>query len=89
MEHPIRKSIERTGPGGSFGIRPGDVVADVERRRVSAALPAPATGAKGKIIAVDIHADFVESVREKIIRNGWKNVHAVLGTEKDPALPQG
>jgi ubiquinone/menaquinone biosynthesis C-methylase UbiE len=46
-----------------------------------------AVGEKGKVIAQDIHADFLGQVRQKIINNGWTNVEVVLGTEKNPKLP--
>jgi len=88
MEHPIRKSIERTGDlVTSLGIRRGDVIADIGTG-VGYLLPylIAGTGEGGHVFAEDIHADFVESVRQKIAQHGWKNVTPILGTEKDPML---
>lgn len=88
MEHPVRKSIERTSDlVTSLGIRRGDVIADIGTG-VGYLLPylTAATGESGHVFAEDIHADFVESVRQKIAQHGWKNVTPVLGTEKDPKL---
>jgi ubiquinone/menaquinone biosynthesis C-methylase UbiE len=89
MEHPIRPSIEQSADlAASLGIRRGDVVADVGTgagyflRYLIAAV-----GEQGRVIAEDIHPDFLQLVRRKITENGWKNVTAVLGTEKDPKLP--
>lgn len=88
MEHPVRESIERTADLVSlFGIRLGDVVADVGTG-VGYLLPylVAAAGQDGRIIAEDIHPDFLASVQRKIAQHGWKNVTAVLGNEKDPKL---
>src|SRR5688572_19498816 len=88
MEHPVRKSIERTGDLiTSLGIRHGDAIADIGTG-VGYLLPylIAAAGDSGHVFAEDIHADFVESVRQKIPQHGWKNVTPVLGTEKDPKL---
>jgi ubiquinone/menaquinone biosynthesis C-methylase UbiE len=89
MEHPNRTSIERSADlAASLGIRPGDVVADVGTgagyflRYLVAAV-----GEQGRVLAEDIHPDFLRLVRRKITENRWKNVTAVLGTEKDPRLP--
>lgn len=91
MEHPIRASIERSGElAARLPIRLGDVVADVGAG-VGYFLPylVAAVGQHGRVIAEDIHTDFVEAARSKIVKNGWKNVTAVLGTEKDPKLAEG
>lgn len=88
MEHPVRKSIERTGDlVTSLGIQRGDVIADIGTG-VGYLLPylIAATGETGHVVAEDIHSDFVESVRQKIAQHSWKNVTPVLGTEKDPTL---
>ena len=90
MTAPVRGRIERTGElVASFGIRPGDAVADVGTG-VGYLLPflVAAVGAHGSVIAEDIFPDFVASTGDKIAQSGWRNVTVVLGTEKDPKLSQ-
>lgn len=89
MEAPVRERVEKTGDlVASFGIRPGDVVADLGTG-VGYLVPflVAAVGARGSVMAQDIYPDFLASVREKIARKGWHNVTAMLGTQKDPRLP--
>lgn len=88
MEHPIRKSVERTADlAASLAIRPGDVVADVGTG-AGYFLPylVAAVGDHGRVVAEDIYPDFLRRVNQKIARQGWKNVTTVLGTDKDPKL---
>jgi ubiquinone/menaquinone biosynthesis C-methylase UbiE len=88
MDHPVRESVERTGDlVASFGIRLGDAVADIGTG-VGYLLPylVAAVGDQGRIVAEDIHPDFLALVERKIARHGWKNVKALLGTERDPRL---
>lgn len=89
MQAPVRGRVERTADlVASFGIRQGDAVADVGTG-VGYLLPflVAAVGARGRVVAQDIHPDFIASARSKITHNGWNNVTAILGTEKDPRLP--
>jgi ubiquinone/menaquinone biosynthesis C-methylase UbiE len=44
-------------------------------------------GSSGTIFAVDIYPEFLDKVRERIVAEGWRNVHPVLGTERDSKLP--
>lgn len=89
MDPWIRGSLQRSGPlVESLSLRPGDTVADIGTG-VGHLLPyiASQIGASGTIFAVDVYPEFLNKARERIAAEGWKNVHAVLGTEHDPKLP--
>ena len=91
MDHPIRPKVEQSARlMASLPLRPGDVVADIGTG-VGYMLPylVAAVGSSGRVIAEDIHPDFVARIREKIQENRWSNVTAVLGTPRDPRLPAG
>lgn len=89
MSSNFRGALERTGPlVESLGLHAGDAVADVGTG-VGHLLPyiVKRIGSSGTIFAVDIYPEFLEKVRERTAAAGWKNVHPVLGTERDPKLP--
>jgi ubiquinone/menaquinone biosynthesis C-methylase UbiE len=46
-----------------------------------------AVGPGGKVLAEDIHADFLDQARAKIAADGLTNVSVILGSETDPQLP--
>ncbi|MDX2152051.1 MAG: methyltransferase domain-containing protein [Bryobacteraceae bacterium] len=46
-----------------------------------------AVGPKGRVIAEDIHQDFVDRARERARAAGLGNVDFLLGTDTDPKLP--
>ncbi len=48
-----------------------------------------AVGPGGRVVAEDIHADFLERARGRAKTAGLANVEFVLGTESDPRLPAG
>jgi SAM-dependent methyltransferase len=89
MGHPNRSSLEQSDRLiNSFGLQPGDVVADVGSG-VGFLLPLilDAVGPAGRIIAEDIQPDFIAEIQNKIKSDGWPNVTAVLGSDTDPRLP--
>ncbi len=89
MDPWSRGSLQRSGPlVESLSLHPGDSVADIGTG-VGHLLPyiARQIGASGTIFAVDVYPEFLNKARERIAAEGWKNVHAVLGTERDPKLP--
>ena len=89
MGSTFRGALERSGPlVDSLGLHPGDTVADVGTG-VGHLLPfiVRRIGSSGTIFAVDIYPEFLEKVRKRIAAAGWRNVHPVLGTERDPKLP--
>jgi len=90
MDPPIRPSLERTGAlVDSLDLHAGETIADVGTG-VGHLLPyiLSEIGSSGTIFAVDIYPEFVDKTRERIAAEGWRNVHAVLGTERDPKLPK-
>jgi ubiquinone/menaquinone biosynthesis C-methylase UbiE len=72
----------------SLGLHAGETIADVGTG-VGHLLPylVSPIGESGTIFAVDIYPEFIAKTRERIAAKGWPNVHAVLGTERDPKLP--
>ena len=84
-----RGALERTHVLiDSLGLQPGETIADLGTG-VGHLLPyiASRIGDSGTIFAVDIYPEFVDKTRERIAARGWKNVYAVLGTDRDPKLP--
>ena len=89
MDPPIRGALERTSElVNSLGLQAGETIADVGTG-VGHLLPylVRQIGTSGTIYAVDIYPEFVDKTSERITAEGWRNVHAVLGTECDPKLP--
>ena len=89
MDSNLRGALERSGPlVDSLGLHAGDTVADVGTG-VGYLLPyiVRRIGSSGTIFAVDIYPEFLDKVRKRIAAAGWRNVHPVLGSERDPKLP--
>ncbi len=91
LERPEREKEERSDlllP--ALRIKEGDVVADIGAgtgyytRRL-----AKSVGAKGTVYAVDIQAEMLDMLTNKMAELGIKNVKPVLGTLTDPKLPKG
>ena len=90
MGSSLRGALRRSGPlVDSLGLRAGDSVADVGTG-VGQLLPyiVKRIGSSGTILAVDIYPEFLDKVRKRIAAAGWQNVRPVLGTERDPKLPE-
>ena len=90
MDPPIRAYVERTiALVDSLDLHAGETIADVGTG-VGHLLPYihSKVGSSGTIFAVDIYPEFVDKTKERIAAEGWQNVHAVLGTERDPKLPK-
>jgi ubiquinone/menaquinone biosynthesis C-methylase UbiE len=88
MTHWVRPKVEHTSElVASFGLRPGETVADVGTG-VGYLLPylVSVVGAQGTVIGEDIYSDFLATAQEKIDTAGWRNVRTVLGTEDNPKL---
>ena len=49
---------------------------------------APLVGDKGKVLAVDIQKEMLDLMNAKAKKNNVKNVETILGTDKDPKLPE-
>src|SRR5574341_1317250 len=62
-----------------LGTGTGNLLADLSR----------AVGPNGRVIAEDIHRDFLDRARDRAGTAALDNVEFVLGTETDPKLPAG
>jgi ubiquinone/menaquinone biosynthesis C-methylase UbiE len=89
MDPPVRAFIEQTSAlVDSLDLHAGDTIADVGTG-VGHLLSyiVREIGSNGTIFAVDIYPEFLDKVSARIAAQGWRNVHTVLGTERDPKLP--
>jgi ubiquinone/menaquinone biosynthesis C-methylase UbiE len=88
-------------PARLANLRPAELVAGLGVQRGSTVIDlgtgtgnlladlSSAVGPGGRVIAEDIHEDFLERARERAGKAGLGNVQFVLGTETDPKLPSG
>jgi SAM-dependent methyltransferase len=91
LENPARLArIRPTELVKRLDVRPGSVVVDLGTGtgNLLAAL-SKAVGPKGRVVAQDIHSDFLDRARSRANSDGLDNVDFVLGTETDPHLPEG
>jgi ubiquinone/menaquinone biosynthesis C-methylase UbiE len=91
LENPARLArIRPTELVKRLDVRPGSVVVDLGTGtgNLLAAL-SKAVGPKGRVVAEDIHSDFLDRARSRANSDGLDNVDFVLGTETDPHLPEG
>lgn len=71
-------------------VKPGAVVADVGAgggfftKRLSSAV-----GVKGRVLAVDVGADALRRLRDRVADDGLANVQVIEGAVDDPRLPAG
>jgi len=74
----------------SLTIQPGSTVVDLGTGTGTLLIElSNAAGPHGRIIAEDIHADFLDRARKRAAEAGLTNVEFILGTETDPKLPPG
>lgn len=50
---------------------------------------APLVGEKGKVLAVDIQQEMLDLINTRAKKEKVSNIETVLGTDKDPKLPEG
>jgi ubiquinone/menaquinone biosynthesis C-methylase UbiE len=50
---------------------------------------AAAVGETGKVLGVDIQPEMLKLLKQNAEKRGAKNVEGVLGTDRDPKLPEG
>jgi ubiquinone/menaquinone biosynthesis C-methylase UbiE len=91
LEAPAR--LARLRPAelvAALGVRPGSTVVDLGAGTGNLLEPlSRAVGPRGRVIAGDIHADFLERARNRARAAGLANVEFIQGTETDPRLPPG
>ena len=69
-------------------IQPGSTVADLGTGTGTLLKDLSlAVGPKGRVIAEDIHQDFLDRARKHAASLGLNNINFLLGTEVDPRLP--
>jgi ubiquinone/menaquinone biosynthesis C-methylase UbiE len=73
----------------AMGVKPGAVVADIGAGEGFFTVRlSEAVGAEGRVLAVDISASVLRSLRARVEREGLANVEVVEGTTSDPRLPE-
>lgn len=74
----------------ALAVKDGMVVADVGAGSGYHSFRiAPLVGAKGKVLAVDIQQEMLDLITARAKKEKVTNVETVLGTDKDPKLPEG
>lgn len=85
-----RKVERREEILGRMGLSDGDMVADVGAGLGWYSLEiAKRVGPHGTVFAVDIQEGMLDRLRERMETNKIRNIHPVLGQERDPLLPPG
>ena len=73
----------------AMNVRPGDVVADLGAGSGLFVAPlSAATGARGKVLAVEIDRNFFPHIERKAKSAGVTNVQTIAGEPTDPKLPE-
>jgi ubiquinone/menaquinone biosynthesis C-methylase UbiE len=90
LERPEREEEEEPKKViEALELKPGQVVADVGvGTGYFAFRMAPLVGEKGKILGVDIQQEMLDLLKAKAAKLKATNVEGVLGTIKDPKLPE-
>ena len=74
----------------AIGVKPGMIIADVGAGKGYFAFKlAKRVGLEGKVYATDIDESQLKIIRDRIQREGIKNIVTILGKTDDPGLPQG
>jgi ubiquinone/menaquinone biosynthesis C-methylase UbiE len=74
----------------ALGLKGGETVADVGAGSgYLEQFLAEAVGSSGHVYAEDVQPEFLELVKEKSAKSGWKNDDIVLGSDTDAKLPEG
>lgn len=91
LESPARLArIRPTELVAHLGVAQGSTVVDLGTGTGTLLEPlSRAVGPKGKVLAEDIHQDFLDRARSRAQSAKLANVQFVLGTEVDPKLPAG
>jgi ubiquinone/menaquinone biosynthesis C-methylase UbiE len=91
MEDPSRDAWQK--PDAiirALDVKPGKVVCDIGAGPGYFALRlARAVGDSGRVFAVDVEPKMLEVLRERLGKNGLRNVTPVLSLGDDPLLPSG
>lgn len=90
LENPARLArMKPTELVQRLGVAPGWTVVDLGTGTGNLLAPlSKAVGPNGRVVAEDIHPDFLERAQSRANSEGLKNIEFVLGTETDPKLPE-
>jgi SAM-dependent methyltransferase len=91
LERPEREKEEEPAKLlAVLDLKPGQVVADIGAGSGYYTFRlARQVGADGKVLAVDIQKEMLDLIRQRMKKENRTNVEPILGTEKDPKLPEG
>lgn len=91
LDRPEREEEERPGVViNALGLRGGEVVADLGAGSGYFTFRiAPRVGQKGRVLAVEIQDEMLETIRRRAATLKITNVEEVKGSETDPKLPAG
>lgn len=91
LDRPERENEERPEVVlNALALHKGDVVADLGAGSGYFSFRMAAeVGGTGKILAVDIQDEMLDTIRKRAKAQGLTNVEAIKGTETDPRLPAG
>ena len=91
LENPVRLArMKPTELVQRLSVAPGSTVVDLGTGtgNLLAAL-SKAVGPNGRVVAEDIHSDFIERAEGRAKADRLSNIEFVLGTETDPKLSEG
>jgi ubiquinone/menaquinone biosynthesis C-methylase UbiE len=89
LERPERTKEEGTDQLlDALDIKPTDVVADFGAGSGYFSFRIAARATKGAVLAVDIQPEMLAAIEEKKQQHHVPTLRTILGTEKDPGLPQ-
>lgn len=90
LDRPTRKDEERTDLlVDSLPLEADDVVADIGAGTGYFSVPIARRVPDGRVLAVDLQPQMLESVRRRAALAGLDNIEAVQATETNPGLPVG
>lgn len=91
LENPARLArMKPTELVQRLGVISGSTVVDLGTGTGNLLAPlSKAVGPKGRVVAEDIHSDFLQRAQSRAKSEGLNNIEFVLGTETDPKLPEG
>src|SRR5205823_9527124 len=89
LERPEREDEERPGAViDALGLRGGEVVADLGAGSGYFTFRlAPRVGKTGKVLAIEIQDEMLETLRQRATALKRRNVEEVKGSDTDPKLP--
>ncbi len=89
LERPEREREERTDLLiRKLPLEPDDVIADIGAGTGYFSFPMAARVPEGKVLAVDIQPEMLAIIEQRTRAAAVSNIETVLGTERDPGLPE-